>query len=1286
MANNIDDERMKSLKASFCRQHFPDLLQFLRDFDISQTDGKVANNTLNMNFLLQAFDHRDEKKLTKGKLESDDAFEKRVKEEKTKFLKTTSDLKATCKWHLDDVDEVKLLLAVDEYFEIVKNREDVKEASNTLFKNINTRTKAKELFPITKNQEEKYIYTFEDNTTLSILEDFGIKVKDKTLGKQKDDFARFVFDSSNRKFHKEDDPDVSVNPTDPIYPQFLYTVIPEAHFIKAFRLLAQVRNWSEHNHNFLQRKDYAFLLYKFIIFTHIGLVYICRRLWDNKSSKTNLEKNKYTTPAPFESKDSVSLKVEIEGNKKGDEISDCKWTIDKEELITDSPQKKISFEKSIKRYQQFKIEYKYNGEPQPPVVGLLNYYPWKPTLNILVKPPHEVSYTLEDIAGEDEETEEYIGNIFTKCIETYFDTKASNSDKDKCNEALKKLGEIEPNLKDLQDLLGKVDEDAEQRKKVIHDSIIPQLKNIDDSLSEIKSGISRFFHFERNQWRALWSLITVTGITFIIYCICKNIYFLLQYPIVFSLIASVLILLFSLAFIYIVKPKNLFNYKFVNNSKKKLFRTIKTIFVFLVLVGLLYLIIISCRDNHLKNYEFAKNNTERNQKVARLMESVIKSEPNDDESLKIQLAKYYLDYEGEVDKAYDMIKALINNPNKHQKSIEAIAEIFYDRGNYVEVHNIIEKNKNTQSPVLNRLKGLMSIFHFGQLQDLDKGISLLISAANKNDAAALYWLGYIYSNVIGKWNYSYKDGVKSFNYSSNNCDFVLSIIFYKAAVKLNYPKAAIELGNLFFDLNINDQAKYYYEKALAITDKSLYNEACYRMGLLYERLNADKNPYLEEVDNRYEPAIIHTALKNDTTAFIYFDELEKRGGYTGHLYIPPIVQYLIKFHNTKKALDYLKKYRPEANFTEEFVEALDAMFSQDSIAINKGKETIKKMSGTCKYAQMLSTFWDLKSIINDTKNINSSLSYIKTRIEELNHIGEEIHFAYVLAAWILKDMGPEFIEESNMYAQKAIHKNHPAGSFILSYIPKSYSNYIKKKIEKLYYQYIPYNELLYASWNDSDVEELLKIRSIMELSLRMAPNHQAFSFFPSNIGQRTDKLIYLFNAYNTHRSKEKVIEAIQCPKEVLEFWSDVAIGNHDVLNECWMLYQYDLASSDDANYGFEYREKLLTSLLESIPNKTAPIDSSDYNYIAKQIGKMPINFIDNISKKYQNSIVDSIIISRVNNYGKSSVSAFDPVNFNYSDWFYLWRGDVGILEELSFFTDKRYLIGTSTWAINNYKY
>ena len=56
---------------------------------------------------------------------------------------------------------------------------------------------------------------------------------------------------------------------------------------------------------------------------------------------------------------------------------------------------------------------------------------------------HKDEYGALIMYGADEETEEYISNIFTKCIETYFDTKASNSDKDKCNEALKKLGEIE---------------------------------------------------------------------------------------------------------------------------------------------------------------------------------------------------------------------------------------------------------------------------------------------------------------------------------------------------------------------------------------------------------------------------------------------------------------------------------------------------------------------------------------------------------------------------------------------------------------------------------------------------------------------------------------------------------------------------------------------------------------------------------------------------------------------------------------------------------------------------
>lgn len=1056
MANNNDDERMKSLKASFCRQHFPDLLLFLRDFDISQTEGKVANNTLNMNFLLQAFDHRDEKKLTKGKLESDDAFEKRVKEEKTKFLKTTSDLKATCKWHLDDVDEVKLLLAVDEYFEIVQKRKDVNEASNTLFKNINTRIKAKELFPIRKDPDKKEIYTFEDNTTLSILEDFGIKVKDKTLGKQKDDFARFVFDSSDKIFKNEKQ--TVCNPTDPIYPHFLYTVIPEAHFIKAFRLLAHVRNWSEHNHNFLQRADYAFLLYKFIIFTHIGLVYICRRLWNNESSKGNLVKKNYKAPDPFESKESISLKVEIEGNKKGDKISDCRWTIDNEELITGSPQKKISFEKSIKRYQQFKIEYKYNGEPQPPVVGLLNYYPWKPTLNILVKPPHEVSYTLEDIAGEDEETEEYISNIFTKCIETYFDTKASNSDKDKCNEALKKLGEIEPNLKDLQDLLGKVDEDAVQRKKEIHDLIIPQLKGIDSKLDEIETGVYKTFEFLQNNWKGFWLIISLVCFALLVFGIWNFWYDLLQSPITLSVIGLMGILLLFLAFISIFKFQNPFSFLYRSSTTTKLSLVLKSTVIIAFLAGSISYGIRLLRDNYLKNYNFAEYNIEKNQKVVKLMESILESNPENDEDLRIPLIKYYIDYANDTEKAYLVASPMLSNIKKYPKGILSLIVALYSQGkDFWKVRDLLDIYDRTDEKDLNfinRIQGIMEIWGQGQISNLSEGFSLLKKSAENGDPEAQYYLGYAYSHEMTDWEKSIV--TKEVNFSEFD---LIKAVEYLSKAACSKLKAALELGILYSDLNVKDSAEFYLKKVESNSSGELYKESLYRLGLLYEGTDSGLQYMTKAAFLDYEPAILYKANKeNDYKAAI---ELYSRpGGYQGYRYIIPIVFDYIGLGQKKKALEALQGGRPYGKFDMDFIRGMEAVINAhyelqrsikdtDSVYKDKWATLAKRDSADamrfmrmsadngCLYAEMICIFKD--AILGGTSDNQ------KNRLVE---IGEEIPFAYVLLSYLAhkeERMMPLGLPYSDYFANQAIGRGNFAGR-LMFVIPPYYEKFINQSI------------------------------------------------------------------------------------------------------------------------------------------------------------------------------------------------------------------------------------------------
>lgn len=1059
MANNNESQNdINSLIASFCRQHFRDLLQFLRDFDISQTEGKAAKQTLNMDFLLQAYDHRDEKIIKKEKNQSEEQYQQIVSDNHQKLLKENLELKAACKWHFDDIDEKQVLLAVYEYFKIVQSRNDVNEASTTLLYNINSRTKAKALFPIGNNPAENEIYKFEDNTTKTILVYFGVKIQenDKTLGKQKDAFARFIFDSSGGNFKKEGKP---VNPTDPVFPPTVYDAIPEARFIEAFRLYACVRNWSEHNHNFLQKRDYAFLLYKFIIFTHIGLVYICRRLWDNESSKSNLKNNKHIAPDKFKSEESVSLKVEIEGNKKGDEISDCRWAIDdKEELINDVPQKKITFIRSIKRYQQFKIEYKYNGKPQQPVVGILNYYPWKPTLNILVKPPHDVSYTLEDIAGEDVDAEEYISRIVTKSIKTFLDKTANNADKDKCNEALKKLGEIEPNLKDLQDLLGKVDEDAVQRKKEIHDLIIPQLKGIDSKLDEIETGVYKTFEFLQNNWKGFWLIVSLVCFALLVFGIWNFWYDLLQSPITLSVIGLMGILLLFLALISIFKFQNPFSFLYRSSTTTKLSLVLKSTVIIAFLAGSISYGIRLLRDNYLKNYNFAEYNIEKNQKVVKLMESILESNPENDEDLRIPLIKYYIDYANDTEKAYLVASPMLTNIKKYPKGILSLIVALYSQGkDFWKVRDIMDiygKTEERDSNVINRIQGIMDIWGQGQISNISKGFSLLKKSAENGDPEAQYYLGYAYSHEMTDWEKSIV--TKEVNFSEFD---LIKAVEYLSKAACSKLKAALELGILYSDLNVKDSAEFYLRKVESNSSGELYKESLYRLGLLYEGTDSGLQYMTKAAFLDYEPAILYKANKeNDYKAAI---ELYSRpGGYQGYRYIIPIVFDYIGLGQKKKALEALQSGRPYGKFDMDFIRGMEAVINAhyelqrsikdtDSVYKDKWATLAKRDSADamrfmrmsadngCLYAEMICIFKD--AILGGTSDNQ------KNRLVE---IGEEIPFAYVLLSYLAhkeERMMPLGLPYSDYFANQAIGRGNLAGR-LMFVIPPYYEKFINQSI------------------------------------------------------------------------------------------------------------------------------------------------------------------------------------------------------------------------------------------------
>lgn len=188
---------IKSLKASFCRQHFHNLMQFLRKFDISSVYEKGVEgeyeNDFNMHFLLQAYD--EEKVPNKRHKEPEEDYIKRKESAHLNFLTNQRKQKENCKWWLNDVNESDVFLAIEEYFSIVAEKESTKKLASILVNSIITEGKAKTLF----SNNSKELYSFEDETTLCILQHLNIKMsgEETTLGAQRKSFAQFLLSSTN---------------------------------------------------------------------------------------------------------------------------------------------------------------------------------------------------------------------------------------------------------------------------------------------------------------------------------------------------------------------------------------------------------------------------------------------------------------------------------------------------------------------------------------------------------------------------------------------------------------------------------------------------------------------------------------------------------------------------------------------------------------------------------------------------------------------------------------------------------------------------------------------------------------------------------------------------------------------------------------------------------------------------------------------------------------------------------------------------------------------------------
>lgn len=1036
MANNNEQKPdINSLKASFCRQHFPDLVRFLHNFDISNEGRNSIGNAeyLNMHFLLQAYEHK----------------EKRKQQTEEQYKSEINNLKASCKWILNDVREDEVLLAIDEYIAISSQTHGLNKLLSKLFKvNINANTD--NLISNASKSGPTLNYSFEDETTKSILEHFGIPVNDKKIGKQCEYFKYFISNSTGTPL-KDNSESAKKN-----YYSHIREQREEFQFVNAFSLLSSLRNWSSHESmGFMDNPDQTRNFYRFIIFTHIGIVYICRRIWNKYSDILINTSSDYHKPKDFDNftlKEEI-IKINIAADERTWTIDNCKYSVDQVVHTIESNKNEVSFEISAKKYQQIEIQFNCNGKPYD-VPIIFNYYLWNPVVDIFIKPPRDINYRFEGIAGGDEDIEKKIGEKFSHFAKLLEETK--NKFEEENSKFLDILGHIEPSLQSLRDLVKSNNDVLRNNIKADVSGILNSSeKNILNKIDELNKGINQNqkqidkslrclndqiksaniniikndkIGLSKNKKELLWYYplglgavaVLIYVVLFQIMDICNIDYSASYVENNCSIVVISLLLLFILG-LYLHWKYYSTKYAILSNFSTKVIGIIPFMAIIIIMLVAWGWFIPNKRiESLVANYDFAaKNHPDGDNAIAaKLMDNYLKEEDPDNEQARIKLANYYLKYTGEVGKALQVSEPMFKDVKKYPNGVWAYAEVLYEMKDFNGVWTILDDYNKDSSAIAEKLEGVMLSWGEGCTKDVHKGFNKLNSAYKKGNKDAMYQIGRFLVNDMTDWD------TPGNSIDVADMDIIRGMYFLREFATQR-PQAMIELGRLYEDLNMNDSAIFYYNRALhTAKDSLLVNETKYRLGLLAEKGIDSLKHYMTEAKlAKYPQAIIHSAIKEkDHKKLIAI--YEKMGTYKGYRYISPIVFEYIATNQIDMALQTLRKEHPKAMFDESFVNGMAVLLGSDYIKRDSiaGEELIRKSAANgCKYAQMIVLFTQLQQIIEEGNEIAMS------KIDELEMYGkrDSISFAYVLIANLMNREC--FYDKAYHAAMKALSLGHPAG-------------------------------------------------------------------------------------------------------------------------------------------------------------------------------------------------------------------------------------------------------------------
>ncbi len=539
-------------------------------------------------------------------------------------------------------------------------------------------------------------------------------------------------------------------------------------------------------------------------------------------------------------------------------------------------------------------------------------------------------------------------------------------------------------------------------------------------------------------------------------------------------------------------------------------------------------------ESFVKKYDFARHEPNENAVTVAYLKG--QGHLTDEATLK-QLATYYYQFVADSLKEAMKYAKPLSDLKRYPEGCLIAAEVLLASKDYSGLGSLIEvynKQYGDTCPILNRIAGLQRFYGWGQEKNMKEGYNLLLKAAYYGDVDAYYYLGHISSHDYTDW----RDG-EVVNKSEVWLDvhFPKAVHCFRVASRQGYPRASLQLGKLYADLNMKDSAKCYYDEAIKQCEKhpgQLDSErvrlaALFQKGLVKVNEGDTLNNELYEAELQgYEPALLYSALrqKDHKRAIGLY---EKMGVYKGYRYIPPIVFEYIAIGDSTNALNALQSARPHGGFNKEFVSALQRMEGNkyvlpDSVQwLNYMRQSAEK---GCKFAQLCC--YAAEGIKNEQE------------FHQFNEVCREVPFGYSLKS-IFYNLA-KHDEGAFESAAKAISHGHPFGPIAFCSIDHfNVNQHMMDSTHFIWWQYC-----------------------LFQMITRMVSNAQIAADAPSLKQMAIENALYYYQ-----KAKGEFKPA------VLSFWGDVAKANHLFNIECF------LAAKCTSDSVLELRQEILRAALEN---------------------------------------------------------------------------------------------------------